>query len=56
MGTIIKMILDYSFRTLEPPTAIDEEIDTVAVNKGEDSEAAEDVATDDNNDSESEEG
>ena len=27
MGTIIKMILDYSFRTLEPVTTIDEQMD-----------------------------
>ena len=27
MGTIIKMILDYSFRTLEPTVSLDDQID-----------------------------
>lgn len=40
MGTVIKIILDYSFRTLEPPVSMDAE-DLGVNNLGEDGELTE---------------
>ncbi len=56
MGTIIKMVLDYSFRTLEPPASIDGDVLSEAASaptEGEE-DAAEEESVDDS--SESEEG
>ena len=43
LGTIIKIVLDYSFRTLEPPVAIDAEtpVDSSMVEEDEDDPEAE---------------
>lgn len=56
MGTIIKMILDYSFRTLEPTVSIDDTIEPVGSENPGPQEPEEDVATTEENSSESEEG
>ena len=56
MGTIIKMILDYSFRTLEPTVSIDEQMDAIMPNESGEEMPQEDVATTEENPSESEEG
>ncbi len=46
MGTIIKMILDYAFKTLEPAVSIDAELDETANSAVEDSEQAiEDISS-----------
>ena len=51
------MILDYSFRTLEPTVSIDEQMDAIMPNEpGDDELPQEDVATTEENPSESEEG
>lgn len=54
MGTIIKMILDYSFRTLEPVTSIDENLEA-SLDTPSDDEDEEDVQTNEKS-GESEEG
>ena len=54
MGTIIKMILDYSFRTLEPVTSIDEQMD-VSMDTPDEDDSEEDVQINENP-GESEEG
>ena len=54
MGTIIKMILDYSFRTLEPVTSIDETLES-SIDTPSDDEDEEDVQTNEKS-GESEEG
>ena len=54
MGTIIKMILDHSFRTLEPVTSIDETLDP-SLDTPSDDEDEEDVQTNEKS-GESEEG
>ena len=65
MGTIVKMILDYSFKTLEPTVSIDEQMDAIMPdepgdnnddNDDNDELPQEDVATTEENSSESEEG
>ena len=60
MGTIIKMVLDFSFRTLEPTISIDDGLDTVAdaTNPQDDTTPEEDVETTEQNEdqTESEEG
>lgn len=56
MGTIIKMILDYSFRTLEPTVSIDEQMDAIMPDEPSEEMPQEDVATTEENPSESEEG
>ncbi|MBQ8488208.1 MAG: hypothetical protein IJ535_00345 [Pseudobutyrivibrio sp.] len=56
MGTIIKMILDYSFRTLEPTVSIDEQMDAIMPDEPGEEMPQEDVATTEENPSESEEG
>ena len=56
MGTIIKMILDYSFRTLDPAVPLDEQLDTVVPEGQGVEEPQEDVATAEENTEESEEG
>ena len=56
MGTIIKMILDYSFRTLEPTVPIDEQMDAIMPDEPSEEMRQEDVATTEENPSESEEG
>ena len=56
MGTIIKMILDYSFRTLEPTVSIDEQMDAIMPDESGEEMPEEDVATEEENSSESEEG
>ncbi|SFH62726.1 hypothetical protein SAMN04487830_103121 [Pseudobutyrivibrio sp. OR37] len=57
MGTIIKMILDYSFRTIEPTVAMDEQIDAMIPDEeGTEGASDEDVATAEENSSDSEEG
>ncbi|MBR1623412.1 MAG: hypothetical protein IJ675_05825 [Pseudobutyrivibrio sp.] len=45
MGTIIKMILDYSFRTLEPTVSIDDQMGAVVPENAEATEPEEDVET-----------
>jgi hypothetical protein len=54
MGTIIKMILDYSFRTLEPVTTIDEQMD-ISNDVPDEDDSEEDVQISENS-GESEEG
>ncbi|MBR5637563.1 MAG: hypothetical protein IKW81_11600 [Pseudobutyrivibrio sp.] len=57
MGTVIKMILDYAFRTLEPVTSLDEEppdIDSIMIEDGVDDDENEGESEDIS--SESEEG
>ncbi len=55
MGTIIKIVLDYAFRTLEPPPSLDgDEEDVVPLGEDEDSELDEEQSSE--NTSESEEG
>ena len=56
MGTIIKMILDYSFKTLEPAVPLDEEMDSVVPEGQGLEESQENVTTDDEYSEESEEG
>ena len=56
MGTIIRMILDYSFRTLEPTVSIDEQMDAIMPDEPGEEMPQEDVATTEENPSESEEG
>ena len=56
MGTIIKMILDYSFRTLEPTVSLDEQMDGIQLDGSENEESAEDEEATEGNKAESEEG
>ncbi|MCR4830664.1 MAG: hypothetical protein K5883_04345 [Pseudobutyrivibrio sp.] len=57
MGTIIKIILDYSFKTLEPAITIDEQMEGVVPDDVTTSEPEEDVDTKEEiNSLESEEG
>ena len=56
MGTIIKMILDYSFRTLEPTVSLDEQMDGIQLNDSESEESTEDGEATEGNKAESEEG
>ncbi|MCR5581185.1 MAG: hypothetical protein K6F66_06310 [Pseudobutyrivibrio sp.] len=55
MGTIIKIILDYSFKTLEPPVPLDEQLDSVVPLEDED-QPDEEINTSNDNPLESEEG
>ena len=55
MGTIIKLVLDYSFKTLEPPVSIDDQIDSV-VPENLNEEQTEEIDTTEDNSLESEEG
>lgn len=55
MGTIIKMVLDYAFRTLEPPVPIDEQMEDLASDEELEGET-EEIDTKDDNSLESEEG
>ncbi len=55
MGTIIKIILDYSFKTLEPPVSIDEELDGV-LPAGDEGQQSEEIDMTEDNSSGSEEG
>ncbi len=56
MGTIIKMILDYSFRTLEPTVSLDEQMDGIQLDGSENEESTEDEEATEGNKAESEEG
>jgi hypothetical protein len=56
MGTVIKIILDYSFRTLEPTASVDEQIDAIMPEQAGEELPEEDVTTVEENSSESEEG
>jgi len=55
MGTIIKMVLDYSFKTLEPPASIDDQLEDI-VPDGENIGQTEEIDTTEDNSLESEEG
>lgn len=57
MGTIIKILLDYSFKTLEPSITIDEQMGGISADDTTTSEVEEDVETkQESNSLESEEG
>ena len=57
MGTIIKILLDYSFKTLEPSITIDEQMGGISPDDATTSEVEEDVETkQESNSLESEEG
>ena len=56
MGTIIKMILDYAFRVLEPPVSLDEQLEDSAAAGSVAVEQSEEDVTTSNNSTESDEG
>lgn len=57
MGTVIKILLDYSFKTLEPTVVIDEPVEAPAQENPATDEPKEDVeTTEESSTSESEEG